>query len=57
MTRRAAATFPASEGKLTNDAANAFLAILTSGKVTGDNVEPHNDLLAEFPYLGRPHNS
>jgi hypothetical protein len=56
MTRRAAATFPASDGKLTDDAANAFLATLTSGKLTGDNVGPQDDLLAEFPYLGRPYN-
>jgi hypothetical protein len=26
-----------------------------NGKVTRDNVRPHNDLLAEFPYLGPPH--
>jgi hypothetical protein len=24
--------------------------------VTGDKVGPHIDLLAEFPYLGPPHN-
>jgi len=28
--------------------------ILTNGRVTEDGVEAHNDLLAEFPYLGRP---
>jgi hypothetical protein len=31
------------------------LAILTNGKVTGDKVGPHIDLLDEFPYLGPPH--
>jgi hypothetical protein len=41
---------------LTDDAADAFLAVLTNGKVTGDKVGPHIDLLAEFPYLGPPHN-
>jgi hypothetical protein len=25
------------------------------GKVTGDKVGPHGDLLDEFPYVGRPH--
>jgi hypothetical protein len=28
---------------------------MSNGKVT-DNVGPHIDLLAEFPYLGPPHN-
>ena len=31
------------------------LPFLTNGKVTRDNVGPHNDLLAWFPYLGPPH--
>ena len=38
------------------DAADAFLAILTNGKVTEDEVGPHRDPLAERPYLGPPHN-
>ena len=29
--------------------------ILTNGKVNGDNVGPHSDLLLEFPYVGPPH--
>jgi hypothetical protein len=37
---------------LTDDVQDAFLAILTNGKVTEDKVGPHGDLLAEFPYLG-----
>jgi NAD(P)H-dependent flavin oxidoreductase YrpB (nitropropane dioxygenase family) len=37
-------------------AADAFLAVLTNGKVPGDKVGPHIDLLTEFPYLGPPHN-
>ena len=53
-TRRA--SFPSNGRTLTDDAADAFLAILTNGKVTGDKVGPHIDLLAEFPYLGPPHN-
>jgi len=42
---------------LTDDAADAFLAVFTNGKVTGDKVGPHGDLLDEFPYLGSPHNA
>jgi hypothetical protein len=51
------ASFPGNGRTLTDDAADAFLAILTNGKVTGDKVGPHGDLLPEFPYLGPPHNS
>jgi hypothetical protein len=29
-------------------------AWLTRGKVTSDGLKPHDDLLAEFPYLGVP---
>jgi hypothetical protein len=50
------ASYPGNGRTLTDDAADAFLAVLTNGKVTGDKVGPHVDLLAEFPYLGRPHN-
>jgi hypothetical protein len=50
------ASFPANGRKLTDDAADAFLTVLTNGRVTGDKVEAHSDLLAEFPYLGPPHN-
>jgi hypothetical protein len=49
------ASFPASGRTLTDDAVDAFLSTLTNGKVTGDKVGPHRDLLAEFPYLGAPH--
>ena len=51
------ASFPHSGRTLTDDAADAFLAILTNGKVTEDQVGPHVDQLAEFPYLGPPHNA
>ncbi len=50
------AAFPGNGRTLTDDAGDAFLAILTNGKVTEDTVGPHADLLAEFPYLGPPHN-
>jgi len=51
------ASFPDNGRTLTDDAADAFLAVLTNGRVTGDKVGAHSDLLAEFPYLGPPHNS
>jgi hypothetical protein len=53
-------TRPASFGTngrtLRDDVADAFLAILTNGKVTTDLAGPHTDLLDDFPYLGPPHN-
>ena len=33
------------------------LTRLTNGKVTGDGVGPHADLLPDFPYLGAPHSA
>jgi hypothetical protein len=51
------ASFPDNGRTLTDDASDAFLAILTNGQVTKDNVGPHGDLLAKFPYLGPPHNA
>jgi len=35
--------------------ADPFMAILTNGKVSDDQVGPHDDLLQVFPYLGPPH--
>ena len=52
---RRPASFPDSGRALTDDVSDLFLAILTNGKVTGDNVGPHDDFLDEFPYLGPPH--
>jgi len=40
---------------LTDDVVDAFFSMLTNGRVTGDKVGPHRDLLGEFPYLGPPH--
>src|SRR5882724_3891834 len=54
---RRPASFPSNGRTLTDDAADAFLAVLTNGKVTGDKVGAHGDLLAEFPYLGPPHSA
>jgi len=51
------ASFPSNGRTLTDDAADAFLEVLTNGNVTGDKVGAHIDLLADFPYLGPPHNS
>jgi hypothetical protein len=31
---------------------DVFLTVLTNGKLTGDKVGPHSDLIGEFPYLG-----
>ncbi len=51
------ASFPSNGRALTDDAADAFVAVATNGKVTGDRVGPHGDLLADFPFLGPPHES
>jgi hypothetical protein len=51
------ASFPSSGRALTDDVSDAFISVVTNGKVTGDKVGPHGDLLAEFPYLGPPHES
>ncbi|MGO6777733.1 DUF4331 family protein [Rhizobium ruizarguesonis] len=49
------AVFPGNGRSLTDDAADAFLNILTNGKITRDGVGPHEDLTLEFPHLGPPH--
>jgi hypothetical protein len=49
------ASFPDNGRALSDDVSDLFLAILTNGKVTGDNVGSHHDLLDDFPYLGSPH--
>jgi hypothetical protein len=49
------ASYPSNGRLLTDDVIDVFLPILTNGKVKGDKVGPHRDLLAEFPYLGSPH--
>lgn len=40
---------------LTDDIADLRISAMTMGRVTGDGVGPHTDLLNEFPYLGAPH--
>ena len=49
------ASYPENGRALTDDVQDRFLSILTNGKVTTDGVGPHGDLLADFPYLGPPH--
>ena len=49
------ASFPINGRTLTDDAGDAFVAVLTNGKVTEDKVGPHSDLLPDFPYVGPPH--
>jgi hypothetical protein len=45
-------------GRLLNeDVVDPFLVILTNGRVKGDGVGPHQDLLPEFPFLGPPHDN
>ena len=52
---RAPVRYPQNGRTLTDDVVDVFLSIYTSGKVTGDKVGPHGDLINEFPYLGPPH--
>jgi len=41
--------------QLKDDIADNLVEILTQGKMKDDLVYPHTDYLAEFPYLGLPH--
>ena len=49
------ASYPDNGRTLTDDVLDHFLSVLTNGKVTTDGIGAHNDLLADFPYLGPPH--
>ena len=49
------AVYPTNGRTLTDDVVDFFLPLLSNGKVTQDKVGPHKDLLAEFPYVGAPH--
>ena len=51
-----AASYPTNGRALTDDVEAYFLPVVTNGKVKGDGLKPHTDLLAEFPYVGPPHN-
>lgn len=39
---------------LTDDVYDIRMAFLTYGQVTSDGVEPHDDYMREFPFLGQP---
>jgi uncharacterized protein DUF4331 len=41
--------------KLTDDIVDHLVEIMTHGNMKDDLVGPHTDYLAEFPYLGTPH--
>jgi hypothetical protein len=49
------AQYPHNGRALSDDVMDGFISILTNGKVTGDGVGPHGDLLDSFPFLGSPH--
>lgn len=49
------ASFPDNGRTPSDDAADTFMTIITNGKITGDGIGRHDDLLTEFPYLGPPH--
>jgi hypothetical protein len=51
------ASFPENGRKPSDDAADTFLTIITNQKIKGDGIGAHGDLLAEFPYLGPPHDT
>ena len=50
-------SFPNNGRTLRDDVVDLFFSIYTNGKVAGDSVGPHGDLLDDFPYLGPPHES
>ena len=39
---------------LTNDVFSVRMAFLTNGKVSSQGLKPHDDLLAEFPFVAPP---
>lgn len=49
------AAYPVNGRTLTDDVMDPFISLLSNGRVTTDNVGPHTDLLANFPYVGSPH--
>lgn len=49
------AAYPGNGRALSDDVADYFVSVLSNGKVTGDNVGSHKDLLSVFPYVGVPH--
>jgi predicted enzyme related to lactoylglutathione lyase len=49
------AAYPKSGRTLTDDVMDAFISMVTNGRVNRDNVGPHRDIMAAFPFLGPPH--
>ena len=49
------ASYPNNGRALSDDVMDVFISVITNGKITQDNVGPHNDLIVDFPYLGPPH--
>lgn len=49
------AAFPHNGRALSDDAADTFVEVVTNGRLKGDGIGAHTDLLSEFPYLGTPH--
>jgi hypothetical protein len=39
----------------TDDVINHRLALLSKGEIPPTGLEPHTDVLTQFPYLGTPH--
>lgn len=54
---KAQQSYPKNGRALTEDVVAYFVPLISNGKVSGDGVSPHTDLLSDFPYLGPPHNS
>jgi hypothetical protein len=52
---RQPAAYPQNGRALSDDVMDGFISILSNGKLKTDNVGPHKDLLAAFPYVGAPH--
>lgn len=41
--------------RLDDDVTDARLRMISNGRISGDGIGPHTDLLPGFPYLGPPH--
>lgn len=41
--------------RLDDDVTDARLRMISNGRIQGDGIGPHDDLLPAFPYLGPPH--
>jgi hypothetical protein len=48
-------SYPTNGRALTEDVVAHFVPLITNGKVSGDGVTAHTDLLSDFPYVAPPH--